>query len=262
MATNYYNVTVKTGNRSSAGTDANVYITIWGDTGELVKQKLDKPGYNDFERNDCDSYLLSTTEGSLGNILGMKLEHDNTGNKPGWYVDWVKIEDFDTNVYGPAISEKVYQVDRWLARGEADQKTSVEYGSRPEFSMMINPDQYKAFEVGIQDVFILAAPEEYTWSQKISRKNVMKITETTSHSEKKSFSFSSNYSQESGLSIPIDVIKGQFKNKFSITSTYASEIAKSIETSYQGTQELSVDTQETRVFKPKDAQRLGIILKK
>lgn len=260
MGTNYYNVTVKTGNRGSAGTDANVYITIWGNTSELIKQKLDKPGYNDFERNDCDSYLLSTTEGVLGNILGIKLEHDNTGVGPGWYVDWVKIEDFGTNTYGPAISEKIYKVDRWLAKDEADQKTSVEYGSRPKLSIT-QADQYKAFEVGIKDVFIVAAPEEYTWHQNISRKNVMTITETTNQSTKHSFSVSSNYSTETNVSLPIDIVKVGLKNNFSITSTYASEIAKSLETSYQGTKEITVNSEETRVFTPKNKQRLGIIIK-
>ena len=47
---NQYKVTVYTGDKRGAGTDANVYITLFGDAGESTEMRLDTKGKNDFER--------------------------------------------------------------------------------------------------------------------------------------------------------------------------------------------------------------------
>lgn len=45
-----YKVTVYTGNKKGAGTDANVILNIFGENGESGEQKLDN-SKNNFERN-------------------------------------------------------------------------------------------------------------------------------------------------------------------------------------------------------------------
>jgi len=43
-----YTVTVYTGNRAKAGTDAEVYITLFGQAGDCAEQQIDTPA-DDFE---------------------------------------------------------------------------------------------------------------------------------------------------------------------------------------------------------------------
>ena len=49
-ADNGYAIHVFTGSKLTAGTDANVLITLYGEKGESAEQKLDNAG-NNFERN-------------------------------------------------------------------------------------------------------------------------------------------------------------------------------------------------------------------
>ena len=48
-AVNKYKVTVFTGTKLTAGTDADVCITLFGDVGESGERKLDTKMKNDFE---------------------------------------------------------------------------------------------------------------------------------------------------------------------------------------------------------------------
>ncbi len=52
-----YIVHIKTGSKLTAGTDANVIITIYGEDGETDERKLDNAG-NNFERN---KYVIFTS---------------------------------------------------------------------------------------------------------------------------------------------------------------------------------------------------------
>jgi hypothetical protein len=44
-----YKVTVVTGKRDNAGTDANVHITLFGELGDSGERNLDDPAKDDFE---------------------------------------------------------------------------------------------------------------------------------------------------------------------------------------------------------------------
>ena len=46
-----YKVTVYTGDKYGAGTDANVHITLFGECGDSGERKLDTKKKNNFERN-------------------------------------------------------------------------------------------------------------------------------------------------------------------------------------------------------------------
>lgn len=52
-----YDVIVKTGSDRGAGTDANVFITLYGERGCTTKRKLNSRK-NDFERDQRDSFVL------------------------------------------------------------------------------------------------------------------------------------------------------------------------------------------------------------
>jgi hypothetical protein len=81
--------TITTANVDNAGTDANVYFEVAG-----KNTLLDKPGYNDFERGDTDTYAWYVERLTLGDLrtARIRLHHDNTGNRPGWYVAKVTLQ--------------------------------------------------------------------------------------------------------------------------------------------------------------------------
>ena len=83
-----YNVSVTTGDRRGAGTDANVYITIYGENGDSGKQKLTS-GKNNFERGATDTFGIQCID--LGKISKVKIEHDGTGFGAGWFLDKIKV---------------------------------------------------------------------------------------------------------------------------------------------------------------------------
>ncbi|GFN87704.1 fibronectin type iii domain-containing protein 1 [Plakobranchus ocellatus] len=80
-----YKVTVYTGDKSGAGTDANVSITMFGEFGDSGDKKLTKSGTNCFERNKKDEFLLQCPK--LGRLDRVRIGHDNSGFGPGWYLD-------------------------------------------------------------------------------------------------------------------------------------------------------------------------------
>lgn len=53
-----YKISVKTGDRPKAGTDANVYIVLYGEGLESKETKLDACFHNDFERGQQDSFHI------------------------------------------------------------------------------------------------------------------------------------------------------------------------------------------------------------
>jgi lipoxygenase homology domain-containing protein 1 len=107
-----YRIVVKTGGANSAGTDANVYITLEGTSGNSGERQLDSVG-NDFERSSVGSYSISTTD-PLGDLMQVRIRHDNTGKKPGWFLDYITVheEKSDRMWYFPC--------NRWLAVDEDD----------------------------------------------------------------------------------------------------------------------------------------------
>lgn len=111
----HYTVEIKTGNRSDAGTDANVYIQIIGDLGTTERVHLDHTNHNDFERGNLDRYQIGAKE-SIGIPEEVYICHDNSGSGSGWFLDWVKVTD--------PVTGKQHQFDcyQWLAKNEGDGK--------------------------------------------------------------------------------------------------------------------------------------------
>ncbi|SEG97730.1 PLAT/LH2 domain-containing protein [Nonomuraea solani] len=109
-----YNITVETGDVPDAGTNANVFLKIHGTTGSVGPTDLDNSEDN-FERNAVDHFTL--TMSSVGEVMSIEIGHDNTGNKPGWFLNRVIID-----VDGQEAEFAAY---RWLAKDENDHKTEV-----------------------------------------------------------------------------------------------------------------------------------------
>lgn len=112
-----YGIKVKTGNVNGAGTGANVYISLWGkfegEKGESGEHELDTPDHNDFERNSEDAFSIATKY--LGELTKLRIRHDNTGDRPGWFLDYVQVEELEGN-----RRTWHFPCFRWLATNEDD----------------------------------------------------------------------------------------------------------------------------------------------
>lgn len=75
-----YKITVKTSDLRGAGTNANVYIVLFGengDSGELHLKDTEN-GENPFQRNQFDSFVFKNIL-TLGQMTKCRVWHDNKG---------------------------------------------------------------------------------------------------------------------------------------------------------------------------------------
>lgn len=111
-----YKVHVFTGDVKGAGTDANVFITLYGEYGDTGERQLAKSETysNKFERGNEDIFTLEAAE--LGNVFKVKLRHDNANFSPSWFVDRVDVRDLETDKLYPFVCE------RWLSKKKEEGK--------------------------------------------------------------------------------------------------------------------------------------------
>ncbi|XP_059165222.1 lipoxygenase homology domain-containing protein 1-like [Physella acuta] len=84
-----YTITIKTGDRRNSGTDATVFITLFGSRGSSNKLNLPNQVHNTFERGDTDTFTVHVK--NVGRIQSIEIGHNNAGYKPGWFLDYVEI---------------------------------------------------------------------------------------------------------------------------------------------------------------------------
>uniref|UniRef100_A0A8C5KBI3 Lipoxygenase homology domains 1 n=1 Tax=Jaculus jaculus TaxID=51337 RepID=A0A8C5KBI3_JACJA len=109
-----FSVTVKTGDKKNAGTDANVFITLFGtqDDNGMTLLKSSKTNSDKFERGSIEIFTVETLD--LGDLWKVRIGHDNTGKAPGWFVDWVEVD-------APSLGKSMtFPCGRWLAKNEDD----------------------------------------------------------------------------------------------------------------------------------------------
>ncbi|CAF4476662.1 unnamed protein product, partial [Rotaria sp. Silwood2] len=84
-----YHITVRTGKGMTAGTDANVFIIIYGKSGRTAVHRLDNSLKNDFERDTTSEFTIMDID--IGKIDRIKVWHDNSGVGPAWLLDSIII---------------------------------------------------------------------------------------------------------------------------------------------------------------------------
>nr|XP_054308741.1 polycystic kidney disease protein 1-like 2 [Pongo pygmaeus] len=164
----HYLVTVYTGHRRGAATSSKVTVTLYGLDGESEPHHLADPDTPVFERGAVDAFLLSTLF-PLGELRSLRLWHDNSGDRPSWYVSRVLVYDL-------AMDRKWYFLcNSWLSINVGDCVLDKVFPvateqDRKQFSHLF----FMKTSAGFQDghiwysVFSLCARSSFTRVQRVS----------------------------------------------------------------------------------------------
>ncbi len=107
--TTTYRVTVYTGNIENAGTDADVFITLFGKNGISSGERMIDNAEDNYEKGKVDVFQLELQQ--LGDLEAIRIRHDNSGSYPGWFLDKIVIDGEGKQWTFPA--------NRWFAYSSA-----------------------------------------------------------------------------------------------------------------------------------------------
>ncbi|KAG2499991.1 hypothetical protein HYH03_002273 [Edaphochlamys debaryana] len=83
-----YRVIVKTSDMRGAGTDADVFLTIYGPKGDTGERPLDNSA-NNFERNQTDTFILTGPD--VGEVERIRVRSSGTGLGAAWHLDKIDV---------------------------------------------------------------------------------------------------------------------------------------------------------------------------
>ncbi|KAM9260875.1 oxygen-regulated protein 1 [Cariama cristata] len=108
-----YLISVHTGTLPASGTDADVFITVFGEQGDSCKRRL---RHSNFERGQvCISEMRAVDLGQLSKVL---VEHHNVGYGAGWYLDQIVIHEASKT-----DGQYAFLCQQWLDSGVGDTQT-------------------------------------------------------------------------------------------------------------------------------------------
>ncbi|KAJ7410553.1 hypothetical protein BTVI_53174 [Pitangus sulphuratus] len=105
-----YSISVHTGTLPAAGTDANVFITVFGEQGDSGKRQL---RHSNFERGQVSISEMRAVD--LGQLSKVLVEHHNEGYGAGWYLDQIVIHES-----GKTDDQYLFLCQQWLDSGVGD----------------------------------------------------------------------------------------------------------------------------------------------
>ncbi|XP_071837899.1 uncharacterized protein [Apostichopus japonicus] len=106
-----WRVWIATNENPAAGTDATVYMVVYGDKGKTDDIILGAgDGY--FEAGNEDEFTIQI--GDVGEIYKIRIGHDDGTEFAGWKCDEVRMQDVHTG------EELIFICDRWMSRDEDD----------------------------------------------------------------------------------------------------------------------------------------------
>ncbi|XP_066268537.1 polycystin-1-like protein 2 [Branchiostoma lanceolatum] len=108
-----YIATLYTGFKRFAGTTAKVAIVVTGEDGQSEPHLLTDPTRRVFETAGVDTFLLTTAQ-SMGPLSSVHVWHDNSGDKPSWFLDQITVYDLQQE------QKYVFVCNRWLAEDDDD----------------------------------------------------------------------------------------------------------------------------------------------
>ncbi|XP_058879383.1 lipoxygenase homology domain-containing protein 1-like [Acipenser ruthenus] len=116
----FYSVKVYTGDLPAAGTDASIFITLFGETGNTCKRTLTNPNSPlILEKGQVNVFRLRAVD--LGIPSRVVIGHTSAGYGAGWYLDRVTVQEV-----AEKDTEFVFPCQRWLDSGTGDRWTERE----------------------------------------------------------------------------------------------------------------------------------------
>lgn len=122
---NKLDITIRTGKDTFSGTDDNVYFAVILNNDKVLEMLMDKPGYNDFENGDVDTYRFDLPETVYyDSIKSLRIRKDYINVDDDWKMQHVKVVDVDS---GFCLVDK--ETNAWLKKRasyelSANKKTS------------------------------------------------------------------------------------------------------------------------------------------
>lgn len=149
-----YNIAVYTASDvGNAGTESKIAVSLCGDDAFGGKRCIDGT-LNDWTKSGQISHLLLESSALLVDNLSLSLTSDNSGKKPGWYVDSVSV---DMTVPNNSTFHYWFPIHRWI--GGSDRPTSFTFrqADKPQvYSFTITTGSGSRFEAAGTDSHILA----------------------------------------------------------------------------------------------------------
>lgn len=116
-----YTLIFKTGDMKYAGTDANVFVTFRGTNGESEELGMPRQSMetnNPFKQGQIDTFKGIKSAKDFGVLKELVVRHDNTGDGPGWYLDWVMVyQDW------PRKKSWKFTFNQWLSLNDSPYET-------------------------------------------------------------------------------------------------------------------------------------------
>jgi hypothetical protein len=108
-------VEIQTGNKLRGGTDADVFVNIFGDMGDTGERWLRKSetNKNKFERGQTDVFHIEAV--SLKHLKKVRIGHNGKRAGDGWFLGKVTVKQEGNPKY-----DKTFECNRWLAVDEDD----------------------------------------------------------------------------------------------------------------------------------------------
>ena len=125
-----YTLSVVTSDVRGAGTDAKVFVSLFGEQGEIEERQLPSKRKH-FERNRHDVFTLPEPKGKrckeIGTLQRLVVRHDGSGMGAGWHLRRIDVR---SELSGRAWS---FHCNQWLDKGEGDKQIHRELHASPLF---------------------------------------------------------------------------------------------------------------------------------
>uniref|UniRef100_H2ZAW4 PLAT domain-containing protein n=1 Tax=Ciona savignyi TaxID=51511 RepID=H2ZAW4_CIOSA len=130
-------VHVFTGDVFRGGTDANVFITIFGENGDTGERKLLKSETNTdkFERGKEDIFKLDAVD--LGKLFKVHIRHDNALIQPAWFLDRIELRNLNSG------KVTVFPCGAWFSKKLGDKTLSRELSASVGGRSVLKKTNYK-----------------------------------------------------------------------------------------------------------------------
>ena len=129
-----YILTVVTSDVRGAGTNAKVYVSLYGEHGEIEERKLPSKRKH-FERKRHDVFKLPGPKEKkcreIGTLQRLIVRHDGSGMGSGWHLERIDVK---SELSGRAWS---FHCNQWLDKGEGDKQIQRELDASP---LYVEPD--------------------------------------------------------------------------------------------------------------------------